>query len=191
MPSPANLFSPWTDVKILLTSSRGFYFTMNFYALTALINAIAATILSLLVYFKNRKGFTNKTFGLFSFFIAIWSYAYFFWQISKHADTALFWSRALMVGAIFIPISYLHFVLVLLNKLEEKKKILIIGYVIFIFFFLLNFTSLFVRDVRPELNFIFWPNAGVLFAPFLAIWFFYALYNIYLLVFAQSCSSPL
>jgi len=161
---------------------------MTFYAVIALINAVAASILGPVVYFKNRKKIVNKTFGLFCFFVAIWSYFYFLWQISTTASDALFWSRALMVGAIFIPISYFHFILGLLNKIQEKKKILITGYLVFFFFFLLNFTSLFVKSVTPKLNFNFWPNAGILYSPFLILWFFYALYTIYLLFKEYSTS---
>ncbi|MDO8424435.1 MAG: ATP-binding protein [bacterium] len=154
---------------------------MSFYALTALINAIAASIFGPIVYFKNRNRIINKTFGLFCLLIAIWSYAYFFWQIATTEKSAIFWSHALMAGAIFIPISYLHFILVLLDKIREKKKILITGYFIFFLFFLANFTPFFIGGVAPKLNFKFWPEAGILYGPFLLVWFFYALYSIYLL----------
>jgi len=161
---------------------------MTFYAVIALINALAASILGPVVYFKNRKRIVNKTFGLFCFFVAIWSYFYFLWQISTTASSALFWSRALMCGAIFISISYFHFILGLLNKVQEKKKVLITGYLVFFFFLLSNFTSFFVKSVTPKLNFNFWPDAGILYSPFLILWFFYALYTIYLLFKEYSTS---
>ncbi len=162
---------------------------MSFYALTALINAIAASAFGLFVYFKNPKRIINKTFGLFSLSVAVWSYSYFFWQISTTETTALFWTRALMVGAIFIPIFYFHFILGLLNKIQEKKKLLITGYLFFSFFFLANFTSFFVEGVRSKLNFDFWPDPGILYHPFLILWFFYLAYTIYLLIKSSSTSS--
>ena len=162
---------------------------MNFYALTALINALVASILGLIVYSKNPKRIINKTFGLFCFFTAIWSYSYFFWQNSKVEEVALFWSRALMGGAIFITICYFHFTLGLLNKTREKKKILIAGYLLFFFFFLVNFTPFFIEGVSPKLNFPFWPDAGILYLPFLLIWFFYAFYAVYLLLKAYFVST--
>ena len=154
---------------------------MGFYALTALVNAITSSIFGIFVYFKNKKRGVNKTFALTCLVTAIWSYSYFVWQISATENTALFWARALMAGAIFIPICYLHFTLELLNKTKEKKKLLIFGYIIFFFFFLANFTSLLVKRVRPKLEFDFWPDAGILYHPFLLIWFFYAFYAVYLL----------
>ncbi|MBI4101354.1 MAG: GAF domain-containing protein [Candidatus Nealsonbacteria bacterium] len=162
---------------------------MNFYALTALINAVAASIFGSTVFFKNSRRTINQTFGLFCFFVAIWSYSYFFWQIATVEKSALFWSRALMVGAVFISTAYFHFILVLLNKIREKKKTLIFGYFIFFLFFLANFTPFFIKGVEPKLNFAFWPVAGSLYLPFLVIWFFYAFYAIYLLLKAHSAST--
>ena len=159
---------------------------MGFYALTALINGCVAAVLGFFVYFKNRERIINKTFGAFCFFVAVWSFAYFFWQISTTQETALFWSRALMAGAIFITICYFHFILELLNKAREKKRILVIGYLLFFFFFLVNFTPFFVAGVSQKLTFQFWPDAGILYLPFLLIWFFYAFYAVYLLLQAHS-----
>ena len=155
---------------------------MGFYAITALINGITSSILGPLVYLKNRKRFTNKLFALFCLSVAIWSYAYFLWQISSTEFFALFWCRVLMAGAIFIPIFYLHFILSWVQKTKEKKKYLIFGYLIFIFFFFSNFTSLFVNNVSPKLVFSFWPNPGILYHPFLVLWIFYAVYIIYFLI---------
>ncbi|MEA3293034.1 MAG: ATP-binding protein [Patescibacteria group bacterium] len=162
---------------------------MGFYALTGLINAIASTLLGVFVYLRNRKQINNQLFFLFCLSMAIWSYAYFFWQTSSIEFFALFWCRALMVGAIFIPIFYLHFVLGWIRKIKEKKNYLIFGYLIFSFFFFSNFTSLFVKSVSPKFNFLFWPNPGILFHFFLVLWVFCVIYTIYLLIEALSTST--
>jgi len=155
---------------------------MGVYAVISLINAIVSSILGPFVYFKNRKQILNKLFAFFCLTIAIWSYSYFFWQISTTQEVALFWCRALMTGAIFISVVYCHFILALIKKIKEYKKYLIFGYLIFICFFLVNFTSLFVKSVTPKLNFLFWPNPGILYHPFLLFWLFYAFFSIYLLI---------
>jgi signal transduction histidine kinase len=154
---------------------------MNIYAFIALLNAVSSLLLGIFIYSQGRKNLTNKTFGLFCFFVTIWSGAYFIWQVSDTAEEALFWSRALMVGAIFISISYFHFILVFLGKLQEKKRYLILGYLISLFFLFANFTSFFVEKVTSKLNFPFWPEPGILYHPFLTIWIFYAAFAIYLL----------
>jgi signal transduction histidine kinase len=87
-----------------------------------------------------------------------------------------------MAGAVFIPITYLHFLFALTKKLTKKRTFLIVGYLFFLFFFFVNFTPYFVTDVEPKLDFPFWPNPGFLYAPFLASWFFLAVYAVYYLI---------
>lgn len=145
---------------------------MLFYGITGLINAIASTILGLFVFFKNRKNRVGQTFILFSLSVAFWSYAYYFWQMAKNANEALFWTRMLMAGAIFIPIFYVHFVWAFLEKLNKgKKQVLILGYFITLFFLVLDFTRFFINKVEPELYFKFWPKPGIAYHPFLIMWF--------------------
>ncbi|RKY29650.1 MAG: hypothetical protein DRP74_08435, partial [Candidatus Omnitrophota bacterium] len=155
---------------------------MNLFAISGLINAISVFILGCIVYFKNRKREINIRYALFCYFVGFWSFCYFFWQISQDKNSALFWSRGLMAGAIFIPVCFLHFVLLLLDLYEKRKRIVKIGYLIFLFFFILNFTSWFVSDVKPKMYFRFWPEPGAVFSIFLLVWFWYCLYPCYLLI---------
>ena len=108
---------------------------MNFYGITALINALGATFFGLFAYFKNRKGLSNRVLLLNCTFTAIWGYSYFIWQISNTEESALFWSRALMAGAVFITVSYVHLILAIINKIKEQKIVLILGYTVFFLFF--------------------------------------------------------
>jgi len=121
-------------------------------------------------------------FALFAWFVALWSMGYFFWQISADAQTALFWSRALMVGAIFTPVAFLQFVFGLLDISEKRRKFVRWSYVLFSLFLFFNFTPLFVAKVEPALSFAFWPKPGPIYHIFLAIWFFYLLYAAYTLL---------
>ncbi|MCM8781918.1 MAG: hypothetical protein NC828_02570 [Candidatus Omnitrophica bacterium] len=151
---------------------------MGFYALSALINGLSSSALGIFVYLKNRKGNVNRTYGLTTIFIGIWSYSYFFWQIAINKSSALFWCRALMGGAIFISPAYLHFVLTLLGLHKKKKKMVVSSYIFGSIFFILNFTPLFVKDVSAKLFFKYWPNAGVTYLPFLFLYSFCAIYAI-------------
>ncbi|KKK96807.1 hypothetical protein LCGC14_2659060, partial [marine sediment metagenome] len=93
---------------------------MFFYALTGLINAATSTVLGLFVFLNDFKSKINQGFVLFCTSVAVWSYGYYFWQIADNADDALFYSRVLMGGAIFISVSYLHFVLAFLGRLPAQ-----------------------------------------------------------------------
>lgn len=155
---------------------------MNIYAISGLINALMCSILGLLVYFKNKHGNLNKKYALFCLFVAFWSYGYFFWQIAGTKQAALFWCRVLMAGTIFIPVSFLHFTLILLEAYDERRKAIVkFGYAIFSIFLIFDFTPLFVKDVTPKLFFNFWPSAGIVFLPFLSLWLSYCIYACYLL----------
>jgi signal transduction histidine kinase len=133
---------------------------VNFYALSALINGLASSALGIFVYFKNKQGSVNKSYGITTVFIGIWSYSYFFWQISTQESHALFWCRALMVGAIFIPPSYLNFIVDFLGYQTKKRKAIIFGYTTASIFLILNFSSVFIKGVSPKLFFKYWPDAG-------------------------------
>ena len=96
----------------------------NFFAFSGFLNFIVSLFLGILVYLKGRKIFANKIFALDAFSVVLWSFGYFFWQISTNPNSALFWSRFLMVGAIFIPILYFHFILYFLDFVKKYKKLL-------------------------------------------------------------------
>lgn len=154
---------------------------MYLYAITGLINASTSLILGILVLIKDKKAPSNHTFALFCLAIFTWSFSYFFWQLSETSENALFWSRCLMAGAIFIPVFFTHFVLIFLKEQQKKRKFLVFSYLIFIFFFAINFSPLFISGVSYKLSFKFWPEPGILFHPFLMVWLIYTAYCIGLL----------
>lgn len=154
---------------------------MFYYVLTGLINAITSTILGLVVYFSNRRNALNKSFALFCLSVAMWSWAYIFWPGAPDKTTALFWFRVLHIGAIFIPVCYFHFTIVLLNLYQQKKRILQFGYLIAFIFLIFDFTPLFIKNMVPRLSFEYWGEPGILYHFFLLMFFGYAVYCWYLL----------
>lgn len=154
---------------------------MGFYALTGLINAIGSLVIGVFVFGQNRKSDVHRRFFLFTLAVAFWAFSYYYWQVASTASAALFWSRSLMAGTIFIPVTYLHFVLAFLRLTKTHKKLLDLSYLLFFIFFLFNFTPLFVNRVEPTLHFKYWPKPGPVFHPFLFLWFVYISYATYLL----------
>jgi len=142
---------------------------MNFYAISALINLVTSLILGGFAFIKNPKKAINISFFLLTISISVWSVAYFVWQISDTYNAALFWTRMLSVGSTLIPILYLQWILLILGLLKDKKRlaILIFGYLGTAVFLYFSFSSLFVKDVVPALNFLFWPKAGFLYTIYL------------------------
>jgi signal transduction histidine kinase len=151
---------------------------MPFYALATLLNVVATIFLGLIVYSKNRKATLNKLFALFCFSVSLWSCFYFLWLIFINTkSTALIFGRALNIAAIFIPITYFHFITVFLNIYQKKKQLVIFGYIFAFILFISGFTPLFVRDVAPELFFPWYPKPGIAYHFFTLMFFSFVIYS--------------
>ncbi len=143
---------------------------MEFFAISGLLNGLAAIGLASFVYFRSPKDPRHWTFGIFCIATAIWSFGYFAWQISDSEVFALFYLRVLMAGAIFIPITFLHHVLYLLHKKDSWQTFLKWNYVIGGIFLVLDATPLFVKTVQPISIFSYWGVPGIAFHFCLAWW---------------------
>lgn len=154
---------------------------LSYYALSALVNLFTSLILGGLVFVGHKKNKGNHAFLFFSLAIAFWSFGYYFWQIANNEASALFWTRFLMAGAIFIPVTYLHFVYDFLDLTKKRSRFLKLSYFVFFIFLFLNITPLFVSSVSPILDFKFWPQPGPAFHIFLLAWAFYVIYTTSLL----------
>jgi signal transduction histidine kinase len=156
---------------------------MDFYSIISLINGIVAILFGLFIYTRNSKNITNITFFLMSASVAVWSFSYYVWLSVTTVSEALFWSRMLNLGATFIPIFYLHWILSILNKIKEKKHILLFGYVLTFVCAIYSFSPIYIKSVMPVLSFSFWPQAGLLYIIFLIFGYFgltaYGLYNLF------------
>lgn len=145
--------------------------TFTYFAVTGLINAIVSLGLALYLAITSWRVRIAKYLIYMCLALGIWSTGYFIWQISITHDTALFWTRFLMAGAIFTSISFLHLVMVFLGYDKDKfyRNLLILLYIPCFVWEILNFTPLFVADVVPLLQFEFWPIAGPAYLPYLVV----------------------
>ncbi|OLC96687.1 MAG: hypothetical protein AUH86_09155 [Acidobacteria bacterium 13_1_40CM_4_58_4] len=164
---------------------------MTFYALSGLVNGIAATALGLLVYSRAPQDPKHRAYVLFCLSIAIWSYFYFAWTLASSQELGLLFARLLMVGAIFVPATYLHHVLTLLDLQEKRRMMLRTGYAVSLIFLSTDITHLFVADVQPAMYFRYWPQPGIVFYVYL-VWFAgYVAYATYLIAAAWRSATGL
>ena len=154
---------------------------MTFWALSGLVNGLAATGLTILVYSRDPHDMRHRTFGYFGVSVAIWSFGYFAWQLAETREVALFLVRIFMIGAITLQVTYLHHILVLLNLVDRYKTSIRIAYGLAALFLLGNATTAFVADVQPILHFSFWPKPGWLFHVYLVWWTLLIVFASYLL----------
>ncbi len=155
----------------------------TFFSISGLINAVTSlgfAVFLILTSFRNRLA---RYLIYMCLALGSWSVGYFFWQISTDADSALFWARGLMFGAIFTSISFFHLVLVLLklDRLRFYRIILIIFYFFTFIWVGLNFTPWFVAGVEPRSIFIHWPIPGPFYLPFLFAFGAHVVYAVVLL----------
>ncbi|HTT56765.1 MAG TPA: ATP-binding protein [Opitutaceae bacterium] len=141
---------------------------------SSLLNCLGALLLAFAVVLRERSNRLNQRFGLFAFSIAGWCAAYFLWQISPDAGRALFFTRVLMLGAYFVPITHFHFVAQLCG--EVRRRWVTVGYAFACLFTALGFSPLMVHHVERAMEFPFWPIAGDLFIVYLA---FFAVYLVH------------
>ncbi len=150
----------------------------TYFSISALINAFTSLSLGGYILVSSYKKRIARYLAYFCFAVAIWSVPYFFWQIAETAESALFWSRGLMYGAIFTSLSFFHMVLVFL-ELDHKRfyrGVLLVFYAFSFFWAGIVHTRLFILGVEPRLSFSFWPIPGPLYIFFLL---FFAMHVIY------------
>jgi signal transduction histidine kinase len=135
---------------------------MIFFALSGLINGLSATLLGVFVLTRRPESSLHRIYALFCLAISVWSYSYFQWLTAHDVNSAAFWARALMAGAIFIPITAFHHLVKLINK-KISRRFIEANYVFSTLLFLMSFSPWVVRDVTQKDIFPFWPNPGPLF----------------------------
>lgn len=154
---------------------------LSFYAFTSFINFIATIILSFVIYLKNSKGTINRTFGGLSFSAAWWSFFYFLWLLSLKADTAEFYMRTCMIGVIFMPTLWFHFLIAYL-RIPKHKTIIIINYGLSIAFSTTIYSNIYSTGVSSISVFPYWLIPGPIFHLALVHFAIIILYSIALMI---------
>ncbi len=159
---------------------------MEIFAISAFLNGLAAIGLAAFIYFRSPRDPRHWTFGLLGISTAIWSFGYFAWQISASEAYALFNLRLLMAGAIFIPITFLHHVLYLLQKENSWKNVITWNYIVGGIFLVFDATPLYIQGVQQISIFPHWGVPGLVFHFCLVWWIGLMVVALVLLVQAYS-----
>jgi len=154
---------------------------MTILALIGLINGLLSIGLGFFVFLKNSKAAINRIYFIFDAAIALFNFGYFFWQMTDNSVDALFWFKILVVGLIFINVTFFHVSMAILDKLNEKKRIITVMYLINVVFVVLNMKSMLYTGLVEKYNLGYWPNPTPLFFVYLIFWAVQAIYGSYLL----------
>ncbi len=163
---------------------------MNPYNFSVLLFAFGTLFVGLLVLLK-RKDEMAKHFFVFSIFVTLWGVG--FSILTNSAATyqgALFGARFCNVSAVFIPISWCHFILVFLKRDEKKKKFIYFLYIVGFFIILFSPTSLFVPSMAENLlpGFKWFTQPGPIFHIFTVLFFLAVPYGFWEMVRALRIS---
>ncbi|UCC94580.1 MAG: GAF domain-containing protein [Candidatus Omnitrophota bacterium] len=134
-------------------------------------------IVGLIVFWKNKESLINKTYFLLAVSTSIWAIGILFHAISRDEQVCLFWARFAHIGASFIAIFYLHFILSFLGLIKQKKAIIKVGYGIAFVMSLLAFTPLFFTSVSPKMGLRLWADPGPLYPFFIVFFLTFILYG--------------
>ncbi|MFA5118147.1 MAG: ATP-binding protein [Candidatus Omnitrophota bacterium] len=140
--------------------------SINHFTLSALLTSITTLFLGLFVLF--RGGTKRKSYFIFTLYtlsISLWSFSVSRFD-STLIDDVLFWGRFLHMGAIFIPIFGLHFILHLLEINKQNKAIIISSYAVGAVFTYFNlFTLKLIKGITYRSNYSF-PTPSTLYPAF-------------------------
>lgn len=122
---------------------------VNTFAIFSFATSFLTFLLGLLVYSMSPNIRMKRLWIVFCSFAALWSFGFGIVAIAEDESSALFWARAVQnPAAIFIPVTFLHFILVFMNSISEgRRKLILAGYLFGTLLLILNFTNLYT-DVR-------------------------------------------
>lgn len=164
---------------------------MTLYVLFPLIAAYVSLFLGLFTLLKNRKSYTNQTFALWNFSIAFWNYGISMMYGASTPESALFWVKFLVVGLVFIPPTFYHFVLAFTEDKNIARRILCFsGYVFAGFFLVFNRGTYFAIGMQRS-YFGYHPIVGIASHLFNLMFGFFVIYSFYVLFSAYKQSSGL
>jgi signal transduction histidine kinase len=121
---------------------------MNTYAILPLCAATLNLFLIIFILTKGGKRSLNQSFAVFSFFVMVWNLGYFLLYIAPSKDIALLVRHINFFGAVFVPPTFLLFVLIITNQISKQTKIVsLTAFISSFVLFLLNFMGFTTYDV--------------------------------------------
>lgn len=122
------------------------YLTIYRYGLLGV--TISSFFVSLIVYIKAYDDDMKSAFLLVNTATGIWALCLFIFHI--YPGPQIFWLRFSHVAAIFVPVTFIHFVFVLLDEHAQRKTQLTLLYLLGLILGLSSFTNLSISGVTHK-----------------------------------------
>jgi two-component system, NtrC family, sensor kinase len=144
---------------------------MNWYTFNYAVGTVSSFLLGLFVLYRGEtREATRKSWFLLCVFVSIWHAGKFMIEIAGTERRAYQAAYLIYAGAIFIPPSYLHFILSLLNEERKHRGLLIIAYVLAVIELSLLLGGLLIERVT------YYPDLGFYEVPSRIYWLYFANY---------------
>jgi HD-GYP domain-containing protein (c-di-GMP phosphodiesterase class II) len=144
---------------------------LNLHTFPYLSTALISSILGGYVLFRNVKGPINKAWFRLGLAVSLWSLGFGMMLFSRTKSEAVFWGSLAHVGASLTPVTYYHFILLVLSKIKKRIKLLLLMYGLGLFFAITSFTGWLIEDYAPKLLFNYYFQPGILYAWFTIMFF--------------------
>lgn len=149
---------------------------------TALILSVMSFVIGFLILIKAGRTLLNKLFAFIVSFLGVWGFGYSKYFQEMNPFEVLFWSRISHLGSILALALIIHFILLLLEVEEKKRKVLIFSYGCHFLFIPFIFSSLFISSISLKPFTIYYPNPGIIYPLFPIVYIGWTTYTDYLLL---------
>jgi len=144
---------------------------MSFLAFSGLINFIFSLFIGIVIFQRNPSDVRNRSYFYTALSVALYSFGYFFWQISISSAQAALWFKILTTGIILINVTFVHFVFAFVDVAQRNQRKIFFLYLTGLIFIFLNISSLLFGNLEPRHNLGFWPTPTLFFNAYLIVWF--------------------
>lgn len=154
---------------------------MNGFSFSSLITGILSIILSIFLLVRKNNLELNKIWLRVSFAVAFWSLGLFgvtYFKVFEYAYTS---QIILDIAAIFVPVFFFHFVVVLTEKKIRYKRIINFGYLFAVILSILSLTSFFKKGLIHIFDFSYWVEPGFLYFLFPVFFMALATFSVFIL----------
>jgi signal transduction histidine kinase len=144
---------------------------MNLDSISILLFSFGVLLVAVLALMK-RKDRIALRFMFFSIAVCGWGFAEAVWFSRNYGmESTLLLCRISNAFAIWIPMTWFHFVLDFLGKKEPIKYFYSLNYAVALFLTSVSFTHFFIPGLHPILDFKYYGSAGPLYHLFTAVFF--------------------
>lgn len=155
--------------------------TVLFYKISTLVNCILPLVFAGFLFYKSANSIRNRLFAYYCLSISFWSFFYFVFLSTPNIYLADFYLRTCMIGVLFMPVLYLHFVVISFD-VKGVDSYIPISYIFTAICASLVYSSFFVTPGGPFLIFKYWAKPAVIFNVALLFFFLVIVFVYQLLI---------